>query len=346
MKRPIGSVSTAMKMLAAVVCLGSTVVHAADLTVTAFGGSWERAYRTCFVEPFEKSTGKKVDVVLGNPLQWVNQVAASPAKPPIDVMVSTPEASYMARERNLLDPVTVTQVPNMAQLDARLVAYGKGYGFPITYGDFGLMYSKKRVPNPPKSWQDFVEGTVSGKWQAGVPDINYVATPAGLITLFNRLYGGTAQNIQPSLDRIKRMRDSKNVTFFSDPNTPLNALRSGDIDIAMYYDGRAWAEHDSSNPDIGWINPTPGSVAFPNMAVKVKNGSPLGYQFLNALSSAAGQSCFSNAMQYTASNRDVHYSAQVKPRVATVDGSIWVDFEEIGKFVPQWIEAWNKQIGR
>lgn len=322
--------------------------QAADLTVTAFGGTWEKAYRQCFVEPFEKQTGKSVDVTLGNPLQWVNQVAANPAKPPIDVMVSTPEATHIAIERNILDPITVKEVPNLAQLDPRLVAYGHGYGygFPITYGDFGLMYSPNRVKNPPKTWKEFVDGVVAGKYQAAVPDINYVATPAGLITLFNQIYGGSPTNIQPALDQVKRMRDSKNVTFFSDPNAPLNAMRNGDIDIAMYYDGRAWAEHDASNPDIAWINPSPGSVAFPNMAVKVKNGSPLGTQFLNTLASAQGQACFANAMQYTASNTKVQYDAKVKPRIATVDRSIWVNFDDIGKYVPQWIEAWNKQIGR
>ncbi|WP_051481426.1 extracellular solute-binding protein [Paraburkholderia nodosa] len=333
--------------VAVLVCLAPSVTaFSADLTVTAFGGTWEKAYRECFVEPFEKKTGKSVDVTLGNPLQWVNQVAANPAKPPIDVMVSTPEATHIAVERKLLDPITTKDVPNLADLDPRLVQYGHGYGFPITFGDFGLMYSTRRVKNPPKSWKEFVEGVVAGKYQAGIPDINYVATPAGLITLFNQLYGGSPTNIQPALDQIKRMRDSKNVTFFNEPNAPLNAIRNGDIDIAMYYDGRAWSEHDTSNPDIAWINPAPGSVAFPNMAVKVKNGSPLGTQFLNELASAQGQSCFANAMQYTASNTKVSYDAVVKPRIATVDKSIWVNFDDIGKYVPQWIESWNKQIGR
>ena len=62
--------------------------HAADLTVTAFGGVWEKSLRTCYVEPFQKKTGKSVDVVLGTPAQWVNQVAANPQKPPIDVFLT------------------------------------------------------------------------------------------------------------------------------------------------------------------------------------------------------------------------------------------------------------------
>ncbi|WP_157377291.1 hypothetical protein [Burkholderia ubonensis] len=87
----------------------SQAAFSADLTGTAFGGTWEKAYRKCFVEPFEKRTGKTVDVTLGNPLQWASQAAANPAKSPIDVMVSTPEAAHIAIERKLLDELASAQ---------------------------------------------------------------------------------------------------------------------------------------------------------------------------------------------------------------------------------------------
>jgi len=38
--------------------------------------------------PFQKQTGKTVDVVLGAPLQWLNQIAANPKHPPLDVITS------------------------------------------------------------------------------------------------------------------------------------------------------------------------------------------------------------------------------------------------------------------
>jgi putative spermidine/putrescine transport system substrate-binding protein len=319
---------------------------AADLTVTAYGGSWEQAYRKCFVEPFEKQTGKKVDVVLGSPMQWINQVGANPAHPPIDVMVGLVDSGEIAQQRGLVEKLTVAEVPNLAQLKPKLLALGGGYGFPIAYGDFGLIYNTKTIKNPPKTWQEFVDGTLQGKWHAALPGISYVATSQGLIALFAQLYGKSLDNVQPGLDQIKRLADSGNVTFYSEPNSPLVALKSGDVDIAMYFDGRAWAEHDASNPDVGYLNPAPGAVAFPTMVQKVKNGSPLGYQFMNTLASAEGQSCFANLIQYSASNKNVKYSEKVAPRVASDSDSMWVDFSAVAKKTPQWIEMWNKQIGR
>ncbi|WP_157642264.1 hypothetical protein [Burkholderia ubonensis] len=51
-------------------------------------------------------------------------------------------------------------------------------------------------------------------------------------------------------------------------------------------------------------------------------------------------------MQYPASNTKGTCDAKVNPCIATVYKSIWVNFDDIGKYVPQWIESWNKQIVR
>lgn len=332
--------------LASATALVPQLSSAADLTVTAFGGSWEKAYRECFVDPFVKQTGKTVDVVLGSPMQWINQIGANTAKPPIDVMIGLVDSGEVARQKGLVEPLKEADVPNLTLLKPNMLAHGSGYGFPIAFGDFGLMYSQKAVKNPPQSWKEFVDGTIAGKYQVALPGIAYVGNTQGLIALFAMLYGGSLDNAQPGLDQIKRMVDSGNVTFYSEPNSPLTAIKAGEIDMAMYFDGRAWAEHDANNKDIGYLNPKPGAVAFPTMVQKVKNGSPLGYQFINMLASNEGQTCFANRMQYSASNKNVVYIDAVKPRIAKDEESMWLDFQQVSKLTPTWVEMWNKQIGR
>ena len=342
--------ATAASLLA-VTCAELLCAHgasAADLTVTAYGGSWEQAYKQCFVQPFEKKTGKTVAVILGNPMQWMNQIAANPSKPPIDVIVGLADSAEIARQRGLVDPISAKDIPNLTQIKPKLLDLDldKGYGFPIAYGNMGLMYSKKRVPNPPKTWKDFVEGTVNGKWQAAIPGISYVGTPAGLIALFAHIYGGSLENAQPGFAQIKRMADSGNVTFYSEPNSPLVALKSGDIDMAMYYDGRAWTEHDTNNPDIGFIYPKPGAVPLPTMVQRVKNSSPLSLPFMNEIASVEGQTCFANKIQYFASNMNVQYTEPLKSRVPTDADTLWLSFGDMSRLTPKWVEMWNKEIGR
>jgi len=332
-------------VIGATLAAGHTA-HAADLTVTAFGGSWEQAYRTCFVEPFQKRTGATVDIVLGSPTQWINQISANPNNPPIDVMVGSVDGGKVARDRGLVDEINTENVPNVAELNPTLLDYGAGYGFPITFGDFGLMYNTETVKNPPASWKEFIEGTIEGKWQVGMPGISYPSTPHGVMALFSLIHTDSIDNPQVSLDIVDRMRKSGNVMFYNDPNSPLAAIRQGDIDMAMYFDGRAWAEHDAGAKMIGYLSPEPGSVAFPNLAQKIKNGSPLGYEFMNELASVEGQTCFSNAMLYAASNTNVKYDPKIEPRVAVAEKSVWVSFDKIAEYMPVWVEMWNKQIGR
>jgi putative spermidine/putrescine transport system substrate-binding protein len=51
-------------------------------------------------------------------------------------------------------------------------------------------------------------------------------------------------------------------------------------------------------------------------------------------------------MQYTASNVNVKYLPKVQPRIATEEQSIWLSFDDIAAAAPQWVETWNKQIGK
>jgi putative spermidine/putrescine transport system substrate-binding protein len=63
-------------LLATIATPATTSARAADLSVGTFGGVWEESLRKCISAPFEKQTGKTVDVVIGSPIQWLNQIAA------------------------------------------------------------------------------------------------------------------------------------------------------------------------------------------------------------------------------------------------------------------------------
>ncbi len=99
-------------------CLASFwagAAHSADLVVTSYGGLWERGMRECYVAEFEKKTGKSVEVVLGTNVQWMNQIAASRGRPPIDVLVNNADTAYEAINRGLVDRVDPSKVPHMAR---------------------------------------------------------------------------------------------------------------------------------------------------------------------------------------------------------------------------------------
>lgn len=325
--------------------IAAVPVTAADLTVTAFGGIWEKSLRECYAQPFERASGKTVAVSIGSPEQWLNQIAASPQRPPIDVLVLGLDALSGAMARNLLDPLTQANVPNLAELGEAFVQAGRGYAAVVNYGGMGILYNKKEVPAPPATWQEFVDGTIAGKWRAAMAGINYPFSPLTTIWLLTHVYGGSVDNVDVAFEKIKAMRQSGNLVFWSDNNQVLNQLQAGEIDIATYWDGRAWAFIDAGHGDYAFSIPAPGAPVSPSAMAKVHNGSPLAWQFLNLAMSAEAQSCFGNAIQYGMANRNAVFRPDVKPHITPQDQLLWAPFDEIARRTPAWVERWNKEIG-
>jgi putative spermidine/putrescine transport system substrate-binding protein len=317
----------------------------ADLVVAAWGGIWEQSFRQCIVAPFEKKTGKTVDVVLGTPAQWLNQVAASPAKPPIDVIFVQPDGALDAVKRGLVVKLEPARLAHMQEIPARFIDPVDGYGAVMNYGALGAVYNGKTIATPPKSWKDFVEGVVAGKYKAMMPSINYPAGGVYALWMYSALYGGSTSNVSAGLAQIKRMVASGNLKFWTDANQVLNGLKSGEIDIAMYWDGRAWAFIDD-NPSFKYYTPEPGGVAAPTFMQKVKNSPDLAWEFIDVAMTAEPQACFANKIRYGVSNKNAVYDPKVKHQITDLTLLLAPPYQEFPKYQSQWVEQWNKEVGR
>ncbi|MBN9458225.1 MAG: extracellular solute-binding protein [Bosea sp.] len=341
---------TPFRPLLALAGLALTVAmpaRAADLTVTAFGGIWEKSLRTCYVEPFQKKTGKTVDVVLGTPAQWVNQVAANPAKPPIDVFLTLIDGAEDAKARGLVEKIDPAKVPNLADVPEPLKQVVGGDAVVLHFGAAGLAYNEAKIKNPPKSWAEFIDRTLKGEWQAALPGINVASTtPTAVIWNFNDALGGKVGDISPVIAKMKALRDSGNVIFWNDVNQFLTQMQSGEADIGIYWDGRAWAARDGGFKALNFYYPAPGGVVSPTVVQKVKNGSPAAWEFIDFLFSPEPQSCWAAAIQYPVASTKAQYKPEQKARMPKLDDVRWPPFAEILAAMPKWVETWNKEIGR
>ena len=324
-----------------------SAARAADLVVGAFGGVWEQSLRKCVVDPWSKQTGKTVEIVLGAPTTWLNQIAATRGgKPPLDVIYNPTETSYDAINRGLVDRFTPENVPNIAKL-APEFREGDGYGAMHNYGAMGLFYNPATVPNPPKTWKEFMDGTIAGKWKASIPNINYPSAGFTFSTWWiAKEAGGDVNNTAPGLAQVRKAKDSGNLQFWTDPNSVLNGLKGGDIDIAAYWDGRAWAFIDDGNKDLKYYSPEPGVVVAVTWVQKIKGSSDLGYSFANYTLSAEAQSCFGSAIRYGVTNVDAKFDPKIAHEITPRSVIVFPPFKEIVPLQNKWLETWNKDIGR
>ncbi|MBY5538264.1 extracellular solute-binding protein [Rhizobium leguminosarum] len=319
----------------------------ADLTVGAFGGVWEQSLRACVVEPFEKETGKSVEVVLGSPVQWLNQIAANPAQPPVDIVFVPTEQAYEMIDKNLADPFTSETVKVLPELNPDLVKFGEGFGVVFDYGAMGVIYNSKKIENPINTWEDFFAGVENGDFVATIPSISYPSALSSSLWNISKHSGGDESNAQPGLDRVKKMMESGELDFWSDPNQVLNGLASGEIDAAMYWDGRSWAFiQDGNHPDFKYVTPKPGGPAALTWIQKVKNSTDLGWKFVDIALGAEGQGCFASKTRYGIANLKAKFDPKVEPMITKYSDLAIPSYREINKTRDKVIDAWNKQIGR
>lgn len=333
------------------VLLGSVALaqsaFGADLTVGAFGGLWEKSLRTCVIEPFEKETGKTVEVVLGSPVQWLNQIAANPTSPPLDVLFLPTEQAYEMIAKGLADPFTAENVPQLPDLNPDFVKFGEGYGVVFDYGAMGVIYNAKTITTPIVTWDDFLNGAENGDFTATIPGISYPSTLSANLWNVTTLSGGDASNAQPGLDRIKKIMASGQLDFWSDPNQVLNALASGEVDAAMYWDGRSWGFiKEGNHPEFKFVTPKPGGPAALTWIQKTKGSTELGWKFVDIALSPAGQGCFASKTRYGVANLKAEFEPEAAPLITKYEDLVIPPYREINDVRDAWIEAWNKQIGR
>lgn len=336
-----------MLLASGLIAAAGAAAHAETISVTAFGGSWEQAFRQCYVSRYEEQTGNTAEVNIGSPTQWVNQIAANPQDPPIDVLVNLMDTAAIAIEDGLVEPMTAEQVPNLAKVPSAFTEPLQGHGTVINFGAAGLGYMTDRVPNPPQDWMAFFDGIIAGDYVATLPGINVGSTtPTALLWNLFDLTGTPLGQTDVVMEKLVEMRDSGNLIFYNDMNQYLTQLQSGEADIGIYWDGRAWTAKDGGIETLDFYYPAPGGIISPSVIQKVKNGSDEGWTFIDTLLSQEAQECFAQQIGYAVVNEDVVYQEPLASRAPSYKDVRWPDFAGISEVMPEWVDQWNRTVGR
>ncbi|WEX08902.1 substrate-binding domain-containing protein [Chelativorans sp. AA-79] len=314
------------------------------LNVTAFGGVWEQAVRDCFVAPFQEKTGATATIALGGPPQWLAQVEANPERPPLDVLIMTPDLALTAAKAGLMDDFTVEKLPNLADIPQVFTDSVLGKGTVFDYGVAGITYNKQTVAEPPKSFAEFVDRVAKGEFIASIPSISYAVTPIMLIWSLADALGGGVDNVDPFFEAVARMKD--NLVFWGGPNDFFNHLASGEADLGIYFDGRTWNHVDEGADWIAFINPEEGGSLNAVAVQKPINANPLAWDYLNEMLDAENQSKFADILNYGVTNQKVVYSEKLKPRITPWQNATFPPYEQIAEVRNEWVDRWNREIGR
>ena len=316
-----------------------------SITVTSYAGVWEEAVREIFVADFTERTGAQAEILVGNPLKWLDAIEANRSDPPIAVLVNSIDLATIAGRSGLVDKVDPSKLSNLADIPSRFVDMAEGWGVVFDYGSAGIAYNKDALPNPPQSIKAMVDRALAGDFVLSLPGIDYVYAPQILIWSLADVLGGGVENVDPTFEMLKALKDRNAVIFYRGVGDFLDQLAGGDAQIGIYWDGRTWAHFAGGADWIAHIHPEEGSVLMPIVAQKVANAPEIAWEYIDTMLAPGPQLAFAEALHYGVTNAKVVYPPWLEERLVPWDDARLPPFERIGSKAPEWLSRWNEELG-
>jgi putative spermidine/putrescine transport system substrate-binding protein len=312
------------------------------IVVAAYGGIWAESIKKNFVPCFEKKTGVKVDIITGESADWLARIRANPTKPPIDVLALGESDSLRAVREGLLDKITVEKVANFADVPEKFHKAWDDRAVTMNFGGYGVMYNKEAIPNPPKTWREFIDAVADGKFgkRVSMPAGTYTWGPE-FIWLVSQQYDG---NIDTAFEKLKAASEKSVVKFWTTPVEALNLFGTKEVDAIVYWDGRANNFIDKGNDWAGFYIPGPATFSGLAMLSKPKGSPDIAWEYINCALDPENQAKHAQTILYAVPNVKVVYPEAIKSKLVETDKVLVPPYNLIFDSFGSWIERWNKEI--
>jgi iron(III) transport system substrate-binding protein/putative spermidine/putrescine transport system substrate-binding protein len=323
----------------------SCAAQAEDLVVGIFGGSFADNSKTCHIAPFEKKTGAKVTLKLGNSSQFAAAVRATGGKSDFDVVYIDNSLAAQLKNEKLLETIDRSKLSNAPDISPKAFDKDNQYVAFETSATL-IVYDPTQIKTPPTSWNDLYKPEYAGKLAIG--DISGTSG-AHLLIALNRMKGGTLTNMDPGFEAIKPLAKAS-VTLYTQADQLVSLFERKEIAIAVWYPDRAGAAMDKGLP-LAVAYPKEGAVGIlPALVIPKGAKSPdLALKYIDEVLSRDGQACFAEKSYAGPVNTKVTLSekaAKIVPYRETFDKLYLPEPEAVAKGLPEWSKRWQREVAR
>lgn len=170
----------------------AVTVYSADGLKGENGDGW---YDKVFAD-FTKQTGIKVKYVEGGSGEMVQRAVREKSNPQADVLVTLPPFIQQADGKGLLQKYA----PKGSEQVGAAGKAADGTWTAVVNNYFGFVYNKKQLKQPPKTWQELLDGRYRNKLQYSTPGVAGDGTAVLIKAMHD--FGGK----QPALDYLKKLQ--------------------------------------------------------------------------------------------------------------------------------------------
>jgi spermidine/putrescine transport system substrate-binding protein len=308
------------KVIMKKVCVASLVI--VTMMVFGLGNLWaaeELALLTwkgyapqSLVEKFEQETGITVKVTFSNNEEMIAKLRATRgagfdlAQPSQDRIASVQE-KYQIYQPMDLSKVKTEQIiePMLEAVKQNTMVGGQPHAVPFCWGTSGLVINKKFAPNA-GDYSDLLNAMYNGRVSYRLKRPTLIALAFSMGENPFAKYGD-AMAYKALMDKVEQAMIAgkpfvKN--YWTNGDALLQSMRSGEVYIAMAWDGAGWKLH-AENPNIDFVAPRSGALGWIDtfaIPAKAKNVDAA-YKWINFILKPENAAIFTNAEKYgTASN--------------------------------------------
>jgi putative spermidine/putrescine transport system substrate-binding protein len=260
--------------------------QAKEITVSCYGGAYEKFFRSELIPAFTEMTGATVNLALGTAKDFVPLMrAAGVDNPPLDVLMTNEVICQILRSEGFFEPIPEDKVPNMKDV-APIARYPDDMAVTGILQPIGITYRTDLLPNPPKSWSElFTRDDLKGKI-----GVYAITNSCGFmfVLLMARTFGGSEANIDAAFAEIEKLKPFNQVDF---SGTMEGLLSQGEVVVAPL-DFAAVMRLQAKGMPIDAIVPPEGLIAFDQVFNVSKGGKnkELAYAWVDYVLSPETQS--------------------------------------------------------
>ena len=234
--------------------------------------------------------------------------------PGFDIAIPSDYAVKILADENLLEPIDLANIPNMANVEARWKDMyfdpGNVYGVPYLWSSFGILYDKTKVTTPPVSWMDFF--TYDGP-------ISWMDDYRGMFGAAFWLMGVDASTVDP-------VEIEKAATFLKENGSNavmiqggfMEPMLAGEVDMILTYSAYSYyAQQQCECDDYVYVVPAEGSAIDTQEVVLLKghDNKRLAEAFMDYLHDPYVNAQLTNDTGYNSTNEATIASGFIKPEI-------------------------------
>ena len=279
------------------------------LVVPTLGGVWEQFWRKEIVPRFEKASGAKVTLDVGNGRVFgANMRAAGIEKPPYSIIMTNEVFASGLRKEGYFEQLDLSKLPNYADLYPMARATG-GWSALGAVSPIGIGYRTDLVKTKPKAWKDL---WTNPEFKGKIGLYNF-ANSAGKMELLlaAKIFGKDQYDVDAGFTALGKLGRVIQVDF-----NLSTALAAGEIVVAPYDFGEISRLRKQGLP-VDCIIPEEGMVMF-DQSINILAHGPdkeLAYQYMNFLISPDIQTLLMREFFVSPTNQKVVVPADLQADV-------------------------------